>query len=415
MRDYPRIARRITFTLFLTQGAVLAGLIGISTVNAIVGKELSGKLAWAGIPTAVYLLAAALAAFGWGFFTERFGRRSSLLSGLSLGILGAALAGGAIIQGSFWMFLTGLAVVGVSRASLILGRYAAAEVNPPEVRGRAIANVVLGSTIGAVLGPLLVSPSAQLALGLGLNELAGVFGVGMVVFVLGTAIVFIGLRPDPTLIGRELAHQIPAAGTEAQAIRPLRILLRHPIVVFAMLSMMVGEFVMVMLMVITSLLMIDNGQSLGTISFIMSSHTIGMFGFSVISGRVADRWGRGAVIGIGAVTLILANLGATLSTEAAALAVAMFLLGLGWNFCYVGGSTLLADQLTLAEQARTQGFTDLLIGLSAATGSISSGFVFARWGYGTMGFVGAALALIPLGLTLWQRRGSKRLADPVGK
>jgi len=81
--------------------------------------------------------------------------------------------------------------------------------------------------------------------------------------------------------------------------------------------------------------------------------------------------------------------------------VALFLLGLGWNFCYVGGSSLLADQLSPDERARTQGFNDLLIGLVSAAGSLGSGFVFAAVGFGVMGLVGAMAALIPLTLTLW--------------
>src|SRR2546422_593448 len=102
-----------------------------------------------------------------------------------------------------------------------------------------------------------------------------------------------------------------------------------------------------------------------------------MYGFSVVSGQLADGWGRGPVVMAGATVLILACLAATLSPQVLPLTVALFLLGLGWNLCYVGGSSLLADQLSPAERARTQGFNDLLIGLASAAGSPRSGSGFA--------------------------------------
>ncbi|MBI2247983.1 MAG: MFS transporter, partial [Armatimonadetes bacterium] len=110
--------------------------------------------------------------------------------------------------------------------------------------------------------------------------------------------------------------------------------------------------------------------------------------------------------------LILATLIAPLSPQVVPLSVALFLLGLGWNFCYVAGSTLLADQLSPAERARTQGFNDLLIGMASAAGSLGSGIVFAAIGYGAMGMVGAAAALIPLSTTAWWQ-ARRRAAVPA--
>jgi MFS family permease len=130
-----------------------------------------------------------------------------------------------------------------------------------------------------------------------------------------------------------------------------------------------------------------------------------MYAFSVVSGQLIDRWGRERVIMTGAATLILACLAATVSPDVLPLGVALFFLGLGWNFCYVGGSTLLADQLSPAERARTQGANDLLVGLASATGSLSSGFIFAALGYSVMAYVSAVLAVLPLlAVLVWIRR-----------
>jgi MFS family permease len=174
--------------------------------------------------------------------------------------------------------------------------------------------------------------------------------------------------------------------------------------------MAIGQMVMVMLMVITSLHMSDHQHALGAISMVVSSHTLGMYAFSIVSGRLADRWGRAPVILTGAGTLVLACALAPLSPEVLPLALALFLLGLGWNFCYVGGSSLLADNLSPAERGRTQGFNDLVIGLASAAGSLGSGVVFAALGYAAMGLVGVVASLIPLSLTAWWWRGQRGLA-----
>jgi predicted MFS family arabinose efflux permease len=117
---------------------------------------------------------------------------------------------------------------------------------------------------------------------------------------------------------------------------------------------------------------------------------------------------------LGSVILVLSCLMAAPSTSLVPLAIALFLLGLGWNFAYGGGSTLLADQLSPTERAKTQGFNDLLLGFAAATGSFSSGVMFAARGYGMLGLMAAVAAMIPLGVaTWWQMRGRPAAAGPA--
>ena len=130
-----------------------------------------------------------------------------------------------------------------------------------------------------------------------------------------------------------------------------------------------------------------------------------MYAFSVVSGRLSDRWGRGTVILVGTSTLLLACITAPLSPNVFPLAVALFLLGLGWNFCFVGGSALLADQLSPAERSRTQGMNDLLVGFASAIGSLGSGIVFALSSYTVIAIVAGMLALVPLLMCVfWMRR-----------
>jgi MFS family permease len=137
-----------------------------------------------------------------------------------------------------------------------------------------------------------------------------------------------------------------------------------------------------------------------------------MFAFSVLSGRLADRWGRGPVILTGASTLLLACITAPLSPNVLPLAVALFLLGLGWNFCFVGGSALLSDQLSPVERSRTQGMNDLLVGLASATGSLGSGIVFAASSYTIIAIVAGVLALIPFLMSIfWMRKKATLMAE----
>ena len=164
---------------------------------------------------------------------------------------------------------------------------------------------------------------------------------------------------------------------------------------------------MVMIMVITGLHMKALAHPLTSISLVISAHTFGMFAFSVVSGNLTDRLGRETVIMLGAGILILAGLSAGLSPDVLPIAVSLFLLGLGWNLCYVGGSTLLTDQLSPPEQSRMQGVNDLLVGLASAVGSLGSGFVFAVVGFQIMGFVGAGLSIIPFLVVIWWKKSPR--------
>jgi len=410
------IARRIVAVLFAQQSLASAGFIAAATLNSIVGAKLAGSASWAGVPSAVYLFGGALAAFGWGQVFDVIGRRNGIASGLLIGAVGSAIAVYAISQAALLPFMVGMLLMGVANAAALLGRFAAAEVSPPEQRGRAISNVVVGGTIGAVVGPFVAGPAGQWIKPFTGDELAGAYLVAMVLFALGAVVVFLGLRPDPREIGRELAAQYPQPEGAHGPARGILQIFRQPAAVVALLAMVLGQMVMVLVMVITSLHMRDHNHMLSDISIVISAHTFGMYAFSVISGQLADRWGRGPVIIAGSAALVLACLAATISPEVLPLGAALFLLGLGWNFCYVGGSTLLADQLTAVERARTQGFNDLLVGLASAAGSLSSGLIFAAVGYNVMAFISAGAALLPLtGAITWSLRRMRTVSPAAAE
>jgi MFS family permease len=416
MIDLSKTARKITWILFANQSLASAGFIAAATINSIIGAQLGGSASFAGVPSAVYQVGAAFAASAWGYIMDRIGRRNGMVAGLLIGVIGNTLVLFAIATSSFFIFLVGMVMMGITNAAVVLGRFAAAEVNPPEQRGAAISNVVLGGTFGAVLGPVLIGPMGNFASALGMDELAGAYIATLILFAISSIVVFAGLRPDPRDLGKLVAaaHPDPGQTDVTGPGRPILEILRQPAALVAVSAMALGQVVMVAIMVITSLHMSDHQHNLRDISAVISSHTFGMFAFSVLSGRLADRWGRGPVILTGASTLLLACIAAPLSPNVFPLAVALFLLGLGWNFCFVGGSALLSDQLSPLERSRTQGTNDLLVGLASATGSLGSGIVFAASNYTVIAIVAGLLALIPFLMTLfWIRRRTTPVAAGI--
>ena len=414
MTDFKRIAVKITTTLFIAQSLASAGFIAAAAINPILGAKLASDRSLATLPTAAYLLSGALSASAWGVIMDRIGRRNGIVAGLLIGILGNVLVVFAIQHASFALVMLGLMMMGVTNSAVQLGRFAAAEVNPPSQRGRAIAWVVFGGVIGTILARLSAVPVSNFVVSIGWDELAGAYLTTLALFALAAAVVFVGLRPDPRDIGKEIAKQNPDSTPHGEA-RPILQILRQPAAITAVAAMALGQVVMVAIMVITSLHMEDHQHARADIYTVISAHTFGMFAPSIISGWLLDKIGRGRMILIGSLTLLLACITAPLSPDVLPLGIALFLLGLGWNFCFVGGSTLLADQLSPLERSRTQGTNDFLVGLASAIISLSSGFIFDATSYTMMAIIAGALALVPLVMAFtYMRRSAAPASVYVG-
>ena len=209
-------------------------------------------------------------------------------------------------------------------------------------------------------------------------------------------------------MGREIAKINPTEADRSDSIRPLQKILSTRRAVAAITSMVVGQSVMVLVMGMTGLYMRGHDHALSSISVVMSAHTFGMFAFSIITGRLTDRWGRIPVIMSGAAILALGCIGAILSPEIAPLALALFGVGVGWNFCFVGGSALLSDELSPQERSRVQGVNDLLVHASTAGVSVGSGILFAGVGYAGIGIIGAIISsALLLFILLWTSAGQR--------
>ncbi|GAB4109564.1 MAG: MFS transporter [Roseiflexaceae bacterium] len=411
----PALGRRLVATLFTAQSLASAGLIATFTVNPLVGARLSGNDALAGLPGTLLQIGAATAAYPAGQLMARAGRRVGLTLGFFAGMLGMLIAGIATMQSSFPLFLLGLAFIGASRGSIDQSRYAAADAQPIEQRARAISTLVFASTIGAVGGPALVKPLGDMVESWGIDPLAGPMFGGALLMLIGGFILMFMLFPDPRDIAKTLASSTSST-TNTNTNQPTRSLgeiFGLPGFQMAVVAMIFGQVVMVLVMTVTSLHMSHHDHDLGEISLVFAAHTFGMFGVSFATGWFADRFGRYTTIATGAVILIIGSLLAPVSLMTPWIALALFLVGFGWNMCYIGGSTLLSDTVTPAERGQIQGLSDLSVNLSAASSSLSSGFVMAAFGYTMLCVLGAGLCLVPLAMWAWLQLQRRQAASAI--
>jgi MFS family permease len=174
--------------------------------------------------------------------------------------------------------------------------------------------------------------------------------------------------------------------------------------------MVVSQLVMALLMVITPLHMHRHNHAHTNISLVLAAHTLGMFGLSSLTGWLIEYTSRHTVIVAGGLVLALSSVLTPFSPQLAPLAVALFLLGLGWNFCFIAGSSLLADALAPGERGRAQGANEMVVALFAGAGSLSSGAAFAYGGITTVSALGLAMSVLLVGLSIWSLR---RQATPL--
>lgn len=397
--------RRSVWSLVTSVGLGSTGHLAAVTVGTIVAKDIGGNAAWSGAPGAAVVFGAATGAAILSSLMVRRGRRVGLTAGYLVGLVGAVVATMAVVARSIPLLLVGAWLIGFGNSSNNLSRYAAADMYPAARRASAIGTVVWGATVGAIVGPNLVGVAGRFAGFIGLPVLSGAYLVPLV-FVGGAAFVtFALLRPDPYELA--WAPDAPVAGSEPAVVTsdPLLEILRRPVVLAAIATLIVGQVVMTLIMTMTPLHMTDNGGTLDTVGLILSAHTFGMYALSPISGRLTDRFGSLTVMAVGLATLALSGVMAALAPMDGGMILfaALFLLGWGWNLGFVAGSTLLASGVTIGERTRLQGLTDAMIWTSAAVASLSSGLVVALASYATLGFVGAALVLLPAGLLLFHR------------
>lgn len=411
--DVARAQRRTLRVLFGSQ--VLGGVgvgIGIA-VGSLLTEQMSGSATLAGLPQTFAVLGGALAAVPLARLMGQHGRRPGLATGYGVGAAGALIVVLATLTDSLLLVLTGMTLFGVSSATNLQARYAATDLALPHRRSRALATVVWATTVGAVAGPNLMSPSAELALDVGLPEYAGPFGWSVLAFALASGLLLVALRPDPMRVAAEL-HRTGGIQMRRASVRESFSAVRaSPRASLGLASIAVSHTVMVAVMVMTPVHMHDGGMdSLNLIGLVISIHVAGMYAFSPVVGWLADRFGQVPVAVAGWVVLLAATAlaGTSGHNAPAQLSVGLFLLGFGWSLGLVSGSTLLSEGVPGDVRTGVQGAADLVMGLAGAGGGALAGVVVGGAGFGVLNLMAAALVLVVAGTAMVSR--SRALSRP---
>ncbi|HEX6196781.1 MAG TPA: MFS transporter [Jiangellaceae bacterium] len=401
MRTFPdveSVQRRTVRTLVTVQ---MVGGLGVATgvsVGVLLASQVLGEEDLSGLVQSAQVLGSALLAVPAAAISVRFGRRAGLATVLVIAAFGGVLAVSAAQLQQFWLLAIGMGLFGGGTTAGLQARYAAIDLAKPEHRGRTLSVVMWATTVGAVTGPNLMEPGGVFGEAIGVQPLAGPLVIGTAGLLLAAVVVWLGLRPDPLLLARQLDGTTATDGRRKGSTRAgLAAARRSRYALIGLASVVVAHTAMVTVMVMTPIHMDHGGASFSVIGFVISVHIAGMFAFSPVMGWLADRFGRIAVLVGGAAALLTATALAGTAPEghSAALTAGLFLLGLGWSASVVAGSTLLSESVEVNERPIVQGTSDLLMGLAAAGGGALAGLVVGNLGYGVLN-LGAAVLVMAL-------------------
>ena len=388
--------RRNLILLACCQALAMTAMTMIATVIALAGHALAEVKALATLPIALQMVVTTLTTVPASFFMRRYGRRAGFTLGAALGALSALGSAYAIWIGSFALFTVTAAAYGMCQSFALFYRFAATDAVPAEMRGKAVSLVMAGGVVAGFVGPTLAVwsraavPAAAFA-----GSFIAVAGLALIAIVLLQAI-----RIPPLTPAEKAATQ-----------RPLLSILSQPIFLAAAITATIGYSSMVLVMTATPLAMLEHHHDFPSTAFVIQWHVVAMYAPSFITGTLIRRLGLPAVILSG-----IAALGGTVLVNALGISIwhfwlALVLLGIGWNFMFVGGTTLLAEAHSPAERAKAQALNDFMMFSLVAIASLGSGALQHEAGWAAVN-----LALVPgLGVAaavnLWLRR--RRLPLPA--
>lgn len=400
----PPEQRRILRALVLAQILSGAGLAAGITVGALLAQDMLHTTSLAGLPTALFTIGSAAAAAGVGRLSQRVGRRAGLTTGYTVGALGSAGVVLAAVLDNIPLLFAALLVYGAGTATNLQARYTGADLAAPARRGRAVSTVLVATTLGGVLGPNLVAPMGRLASAWGVPPLAGPFLLSGAAYLLAAIVLAALLHPDPLRLARQRAATAsltdparPRSATSGPA-SPRRS--EAGGVLLGASVMVLTQLVMIAIMTMTPVHMTAHGHGVGAAGAVIAVHVAAMYLPSPLSGWLVDRYGRLPVAALAGLTLLGAGILAATAPERSVvpLAVALALLGLGWNFGLLSGTAIITDTVSLERRATTQGTVDVGIAIAGAGGGLASGAVVATTSYATLTIAGGliALAILPL-------------------
>lgn len=369
-------SRRIVVMLAGCQALAMTGMSVLATTSAIIGNMLAANKALSTLPVALQMTGMMCATIPAALLMARIGRRGGFWVGTALGAGGGVVAGLAIGAASFPLFCLGTFLIGSSNGFAQQYRFAAAEVAAEGFRAKAISLVLAGGIVSGTFGPELAKWSRDLFSPV---LFAGCFAI-VVALQLGAAtlLYFTRLPPPPP---RAMLH---GGG------RPLWQIATQPLFIVALLSAMAAYGVMSLVMTATPIAMLGCGYAFTDAALVIQWHILGMYAPSFMTGHLIARFGVTRILLAGAALLATCS-GINLSgTGIAHFWAANLLLGVGWNFLFIGGTTLLTRTYVAEERAKVQAFNDFMVFGTSMLSSFSSGALLAGFGWSTV-----QLAVIP--------------------
>ena len=340
----------------------------IMTIGSLAGRAIAGP-DLATVPISALMLGTALTTVPASLWMARAGRRAGFVTGALLGTLGGLVAAAGVYQGSLLLLSLGTLLVGSYQGFAMFYRFAASEVSDDAFRPRAISLVLAGGVVSALLGPPLARLGAPLFDPRYLGSFLIVAAVSLVAVVL--------------LLGVNVPVPVSSAG-EGESPRPLLEIVRQPNYAVALFAAASGAGIMILAMTSTPLAMALHQHDLADTSAVIQAHILGMFLPSFFTGSLVTRFGVTRIMLAGTAIIGLHVAMSLSGTGLGSFASALFLLGIGWNFLFVGGTTLLTRSYRPVERGRAQAANDLVIYLMGLVGALGAGPLLDAVGWRTM-------------------------------
>lgn len=384
---------RNVLLLASTQALFQTASVLVMTISGLVGLQLATDKSLATLPIALMMVAAAATMIPASMLMQRFGRKAGFLLGTMLGCTAGLTAAAAIWFHSFWLFVFANMLVGGYQGFAQYYRFAAADIASADFKSRAISWVIAGGVVAALAGPNIARVTQ---------------GIGPVPFMAAYLALF-AVSVLALLIVTRIAIAAPVVVSEVHGpARPLLEIMRQRVFLTALIGSSVGYAVMIMVMTATPLAMQMCGQSLGSSATVIQWHVLGMFVPSFFTGNLIRRYGVLPIMGIG-IALLAGHVAIALTgIEFLNFLSGLILLGVGWNFLFIGGTTLLTEAYRPAERAKTQAAHDFLMFGAVSLASFSAGGLLDAWGWQSVNltvlpFLGLALiAVAGLGTLRWR-------------
>ena len=381
----------------LTVAQALAGANSsvVFATGAIVGNMLAPSKALATLPISIFVVGMAACTLPSGALARRHGRRAAFLAGTGSGVLTGLLAALAMVLGSFWLFCLATFFGGAYAAVVLSFRFAAADCVPHERRARALSAVMAGGVAAGVIGPQLVN----FTMDLWQPYLFAATYIAQAVVAAVSALVLVGVRiPTPT-------------ASELAGGRPLAAIVRQPRFIVAVICGVASYTVMNFVMTAAPLAMRLCGLSQESSNWGLQWHIIAMFGPSFFTGRLITRFGAIRIVASGLALSVASGTVGLFGVDVLHFWLTLILLGLGWNFSFVGASTLVLECHRPEERTRVQSLNDFIVFGAMAIGSFSSGNLLTSHGWNTVllvSFVPLAIAAGALSLRLGNAARSQK-------